>query len=39
MNKEEFREWHERRLIECGYPVDIVIELRNSRERWLAAYK
>lgn len=30
-----FREWHEKRLIECKYPIEIVEKLRSDRERWL----
>ena len=34
---EGFREWHEKRLIECAYPEAVCRELRNNRERYLSA--
>lgn len=30
----EFREWHEKRLMELNYPEHIENKLRNARELW-----
>lgn len=34
---QDFREWHERRMAELNYPVEIVNQLTDARERWLPA--
>lgn len=31
--------WHEERMHECGYPLEIWRELRCARDRWLAGAK
>jgi hypothetical protein len=33
----DFRDWHDTRLKELGYPPEIVKELTDARERWLPA--
>lgn len=33
---QEFREWHESRLRELGYPREVLDELSNARESWIA---
>jgi hypothetical protein len=33
---QEFREWHENRLREIGYPREVLDELSNARESWIA---
>lgn len=32
---EDFRQWHERRLTECGYPPEMRDKLAKKREHWL----
>ena len=36
---DDFRQWHDKRLIECGYPPNIVDKLTNDRERWFGKPK
>ena len=31
--------WHRQRLRECAYPIDIVRELVNARQRWEATVR
>lgn len=31
----DFIQWHGSRLIDCGYPASVVLELRNARIKWL----
>lgn len=32
---DDFRQWHEKRLVECEYPEAVSRQLRNDREKWL----
>lgn len=34
--RQEFREWHERRIRELGYPRAVLDELSSARESWIA---
>lgn len=35
--KDDFVQWHNARMVECGYPRQIVEELIATREKWLAS--
>lgn len=35
----DHRQWHEKRLVECGYPTKIVEKLRIDREYWYGTLK
>lgn len=37
--RDDFILWHEARMRELGYPIQISIELRHARDRWLAGVK
>jgi hypothetical protein len=34
---EDFRQWHKNLLLERGYPLEIVDELTEARDKWLAS--
>lgn len=31
----DFRDWHDQRLGECGYPPDVVAKLIEAREKFI----
>lgn len=39
LNRDDFRAWHESRLMALGYPERICDEFRAAREKWLSSLK
>lgn len=37
--RDAFILWHEHRMHECGYPLEVWRELSRARDRWLAGAK